>query len=149
MLMTVLYQLAGAPAQELSAAGATFADVPAAAWYAPYVSWGASQSITGGTSPTTFSPDQQVTRQQVAVLLYSFATNYLGKTMDKRADLSAYQDLAQADEWAKDALSWAVAQGVMSSSSADALTLSPLKSANRAEVATMLRAFSEKSLPVG
>ena len=62
------------------------------------------------------------------------------------ADLSAYQDLSQLSGWAKEAMSWAVAQGIISSSSTDALTLSPQKSASRAEVATMLRAFSEKIL---
>lgn len=146
MLMTVLYRMAGSPSGELEAADVSFDDVPASAWYSPYVKWGAARGITAGTSPATFSPEQQVTRQQVVVLLYSFASNYLGKTLDNRADLSGYQDLAQASDWARDALSWAVAEGIVSSSSADALTLSPQKNANRAEVATMLRSFAEKIL---
>jgi hypothetical protein len=146
MLMTVLYRMAGAPSDQLQAANVSFDDVAASAWYAPYVKWGAAQGITAGTSAVTFSPEQQVTRQQVVVLLYSFATNYLGLEQTKRADLSGYQDLGQASDWARDALSWAVAEGIVSSSSTDALTLSPLKQANRAEVAVMLRAFSEKIL---
>ena len=149
MVMTVLYQMAGAPAEELQAADVTFSDVPETAWYAPYVKWGAAQGITAGTSQTTFSPDQQVTRQQVAALLYSFATKYLGLEAVQGADLSGYQDLEKADSWARESLSWAVAAGIMSSSSTDALTLSPQKTANRAEMATMLKAFSEKILPAG
>ena len=61
-------------------------------------------------------------------------------------DLSGYQDLTQASGWARDALSWAVGEGLVGSTTSGALTLSPQKSANRAEVATMLRAFGEKIL---
>lgn len=147
MLMTVLYQLAGAPAEEMAAASIiSFDDVANTAWYAPYVKWGAAQGITAGTGERTFGPEQQVTREQVVALLYSFAANYLGLELSQGADLSAYADLGQASSWSHQALSWAVGEGIVSSSSADALTLSPLKSANRAEVATMLRSFVEKIL---
>ena len=146
MLMTVLYKMAGAPADQMAAADVSFRDVPDSAWYAPYVKWGAAQGITAGTGPDTFSPEQKITREQIVVLLYSFSSNYLGLELAPGADLSAYQDLSQLSGWAKEAMSWAVAQGIISSSSTDALTLSPQKSASRAEVATMLRAFSEKIL---
>ena len=144
MLMTVLYRMGGSPSGQLQSADVSFRDVADSAWYAPYVKWAAAQKITAGTSPDTFAPEQQVTRQQVAVLLYSFAGNYLGKQTDQRADLSGYSDLNQASDWAREALSWAVGTGIMGSSSSDRLTLSPQKSASRAEVAAMLRAFSEK-----
>lgn len=146
MLMTVLYQMAGAPEAELNAADAAFSDVPDSAWYASYVRWGASQGITAGTGPNTFGPGLQVTREQVVVLLYSFGSDYLGLDLSRRADLSGYQDLEQSNVWARDALSWAVADGIISSSSTDALTISPQRSANRAEVAAMLRGFAEKFL---
>ena len=146
MLMTVLYKMAGAPEDEMAAADAVFEDVPDSAWYASFVRWGASRGITAGTAPGRFSPEQQVTRQQVVVLLYSFVSNYLGKTPAQGADLSGYRDLDQVSDWAREAMAWAVAEGVVSSSSAGELTLSPQKQANRAEVAAMLRAFSEKIL---
>lgn len=147
MLMTVLYQLAGAPEQEMSAASIiSFDDVAETAWYAPYVKWGAAEGITAGTGDRTFSPEQQVTREQVVALLYSFTSNYLGLEVSQGADLSGYQDLGQASDWSKQALSWAVGEGIVSSTSTDALMLSPLKHANRAEVATMLRSFAEKIL---
>lgn len=146
MLMTVLYQMAGAPADQMAAADVSFTDVPASAWYAPYVRWGASQGITAGTGPNTFGPEQKITREQIVVLLYSFGTNYLGRTLERRTDLSGYQDLSQLNGWAKEAMSWAVAEGIVSSSSSGTLTLSPQKNASRAEVAAMLRAFSEKIL---
>ena len=146
MLMTVLYKMAGAPEDELKVAEIAFDDVPENAWYASFVKWGAQQGITAGTGPTTFSPELQVTREQVVALLYSFATKYLGKQLDGRTDLSGYADLEQASSWALDALSWAVDAGILSSSSADQMTLSAGRSANRAEVAAMLRAFNEKIL---
>lgn len=144
MLMTVFYQLAGAPAQEMAGASAVLSDVPDGAWFAPYVRWAVSQNIASGTGAGTFSPNAQVTREQLVVLLYSFAANYQGKAMAPGADLSGYTDLNQSSTWAREALSWAVGQGILGSSSAGGLTLSPQRSATRAEVAAMLRVFSEK-----
>lgn len=145
MLMTVLYRLAGSPAGELQEAGGVrFVDVAESAWYAPYVKWGAAQSITSGTGADTFSPEQPITREQLVVLLYSFATHYLNKPQEGRADLADFRDLNQASDWAREALSWAVFQGIVSSASAGELTLNPRGSASRAEVSAMLRAFSEK-----
>ncbi len=145
MLTTVLYQLAGAPAGEMAGADVTLTDVSDSAWYAPYVKWAVSQGVTAGTGDGTFSPDRQVTREQVVVMLHSFAKNYLGRTLSPGADLSAYQDQGKVSDWAREAMAWAVAEGVVTGSSdAGALTLNPQYNANRAEVATMLRSFAEK-----
>lgn len=143
MLMTVLYRLAGAPEDERDEADVHFSDVPEDAWYTDYVRWGAAQGITAGTGPDTFSPEQRVTREQIVTLLYSFCANYLELDTSERQELSGYQDLEQASGWAREAFSWAVAKGIVGSTSADTRTLSPRKDANRAEVATMLRAFAE------
>lgn len=143
MLMTVLYQMAGAPRDELDSARATLSDVPEDMWYAPYVKWGVSQGIASGTGPDTFAPDGRVTREQLVVLLYSFGQNYLGLELGLGADLSGYSDLEQSSPWARQAMSWAVAEGIISSSSDSGLTLSPQRSASRAEVATMLQAFAK------
>lgn len=145
MLMTVLYQMAGAPAQEMANANVILTDVPSDAWFAPYVRWGVAQKIASGTGGYTFSPNSQVTREQVVVLLYSFAGGYLGQNVGQTADLSGYQDYSQVSSWAVQAMSWAVANGVVSgSSSGGALYLNPQYNANRAEVAAMLRSFAEK-----
>lgn len=146
MLMTVLYRLAGSPEAELADAQVSFTDVPDSAWYAPFVRWGADREITAGTGEGTFNPEGKITREQLVVLLYSFSTRYLGETEEERTDLSGYQDLEQASAWARDGLSWAVARGIISSTDAGALQLSPGKSATRAEVAAMLRAFAQKAL---
>ena len=144
MLMTVLYRMAGTPVEELNSAQAALSDVPDGEWFAPYVRWAVSQNIASGTGENTFSPNQEITREQLVVLLYSFASRYLGRQLSGGADLSGYQDLSQASDWARQALSWAVEQGIITSSSSEGRTLSPQRSASRAEVAAMLRAFQEK-----
>lgn len=143
MMVTVLFHLAGDPEEERAQADATFTDVPAGEWYSSYVSWGAQQGITAGTGSGTFSPTQPVTRQQVAVLLYNFAGTYLKMDVSQRADLQGYTDLDQADDWGLEALSWAVSQGIMSSTSSQYLALNPQGQAKRCEVASMLMNFSQ------
>lgn len=145
MLTTVLYQLAGAPAGEMASADVSLSDVADNAWYAPYVKWAVSQGVTAGTGNGTFSPNMQVTREQVVVMLYSFASNYMGMSVGQGADLSAYQDQGKVSSWAREAMAWAVAQGVVSGAdNGGVLTLNPQYNANRSEVATMLRSFAEK-----
>ena len=78
MLVTVFYRLAGSPAEELSSAQASFADVAEDSWYAPYVRWGYVQGVTAGTGDGRFAPEESVTRQQILVMLHSFAQRYLG-----------------------------------------------------------------------
>lgn len=146
MLMTVLYRLAGSPEREMAAADVSFDDVPADAWFAPFVRWGASQNVTAGTGNNCFSPNQQVTRQQVVVLLYSFANKYMGLNTRGQTDLSGYQDADRVSDWAREGMSWAVAKGIVGDDLlADGL-LAPQRNASRAEVAAMLHAFSEKIL---
>ena len=144
MMMTVLYHLAGDPEQERLAATATFQDVPADQWYYTFVSWAAEQGVSAGTGNGMFSPSQPVTREQVIVLLYNFATNYMGMTLEERVDISGYADYAQVAFWSEDAVSWAVACGVLSVPESGGLE--PARSATRAEVASMLQNFSLRYL---
>ena len=139
MLVTVFYRLAGSPAQELSQAQASFADVAADSWYAPYVRWGFVQGITAGTGEDTFSPEHSVTRQEILVMLHSFARQYLGREVSGSADLSDYGDGGQTASWAREAVSWAVANRLIVPSEAG--TLRPADPASRAEVATILMQF--------
>lgn len=145
MLMTVLYKVAGAPEEELNSAEITLVDVPDHAWYAPYVKWGVVHGIASGTGEGRFSPDGQLTREQMATMLYSFSSQYLKKEMAPGADLSGYPDQGQVSEWAVQAMSWAVGQGIISgSSNGGIITLNPKQPTTRAEVAAMLKAFNKK-----
>ena len=147
MMMTVLYHLAGDPEQERLAATATFTDVPADQWYCTFVSWAAEQGVSAGTGNGMFSPNQPVTREQVIVLLKNFATNYMGMALEERADISGYADYDQVAFWSEDAVSWAVAGGVINPSQGG--MLEPARSATRAEVAAMLQKFSQRYLDGG
>ena len=144
MMMTVLYHLAGSPEEELKAADATFTDVPSNQWYFTFVSWAAEQGVSAGTGDGKFSPGQSVTREQVVVLLYNFATNYMGMTLEERTDITDSTDYEEIAFWSQDAMSWAVASGVTAQNSAG--ELEPGRSASRAEVASMLMNFSQRYL---
>ena len=142
MLMSVLHRLAGSPADT---GGMSFTDVADGLWYTQAVLWGASKGITAGTGDGAFSPDLQVTREQAVAMLYNYAYKHLGLDVSAGADLSGYGDLEYVSSWARPAMSWAVAQGVISgASNGGRLTLDPQRGATRAEMATMLRAFCEK-----
>lgn len=144
MLMSVLHRLAGTPAP---AAQLSFSDVAGNSWYAQAVLWGASQGITSGTGNGRFSPDGQVTREQAVAMMYNYAVRYMGLSAGSGADLSKYADLNRLSSWARPAMAWAVEQGIISGvTSGSALTLDPQRSATRAEMATMLRAFCENIL---
>ena len=139
MLVTVLYRLAGSPEEELNSAQASFWDVAADSWYAPYVRWGYVQGVTAGTGEGSFGPEQSITRQQLLVMLHSFARQYLGLTLTSGADLSQYSDGGQTASWAQEAVSWAAANQLIVPSGDG--TIRPEDPASRAEVATILMKF--------
>ena len=140
MLVTVFYRLAGSPAEELAQAQGSFADVAPDSWYAPYVRWGYSQGVTAGTGNGLFAPEENVTRQQILVMLHSFARQYLGLSLTGEAELSAYADGESTASWAREAVSWAAANGLISPPAEGAVR--PADPASRAEVAVMLMKFA-------
>jgi len=139
MLMTVLFRIAGSPMDEMEQADAHFDDVAEDSWYRNFVRWGASQKITAGTGPNTFGPEEMVTREQVILLLLSFGSRYPGVDFSARADLSGYPDADQVSSWARDAMSWAVAWGMVG----EGELLEGPRPATRAEVASMLHVYSQ------
>ena len=144
MLVTVLYRLSGSPQDQMDQADAVFTDVASDSWYAPYVSWGASQGVTAGLGGGLFGPEQSVTRQQVLVMLRGCAVSQLGITPSGQTDLTQYADYDQVAGWAEDAVSWAVANGLITPSAAGELR--PADTASRAEVAGILMNFSNRFL---
>lgn len=140
MLVTVLYRLAGSPAHQPNGISSSFSDVAPDSWYAPYVQWGADQGVTAGVGEGLFAPEQSVTRQQVLMMLHSFAGQYMGLTVSGSADFSKYGDGWQVADWAEGAVAWALEQGLIVPSEEG--TLRPGDIASRAEVATILMKFS-------
>ncbi|MBQ8587425.1 MAG: S-layer homology domain-containing protein [Oscillospiraceae bacterium] len=139
MLVTVLWRAEGSP----EAGEAEFSDVPKGIWYSQPVAWAASQGIVNGVGGGKFDPDSPVTRQQIAAILYRYAAAK-GYDTASRGDLSAYPDEAAVAPWAKDALSWAVAEKYLNGTTkpgSSAVVLDPNGNATRAQVATILMRF--------
>ena len=141
-IVQILYNLEGTPA----VSGTTpFADLTAN-WYKPAILWAYQNNVVAGTSPTTFDPDQPVTREQIAVILtqYMFHVLKMERTWTP-ADLSKFPDGAQVSSWAKEAMQDAVALGLINGTKTpDGLVyLDPQGSAARQQVATILMNFCQ------
>ena len=141
-IVQILYNLEGTPA----VSGTTpFTDLTAN-WYKPAILWAYQNNVVAGTSPTTFDPDQPVTREQIAVILtqYMFHVLKMNRTWTP-ADLSTFPDGANVSSWAKEAMQDAVALGLINGTKApDGLVyLDPQGSAARQQVATILMNFCQ------
>ena len=141
-IVQILYNLEGTPA----VSGTTpFTDLTAN-WYKPAILWAYQNNVVAGTSPTTFAPDQPVTREQIAVILtqYMFHVLKMERTWTP-ADLSTFPDGAQVSSWAKEAMQDAVALGLINGTKApDGMVyLDPQGSAARQQVATILMNFCQ------
>ena len=141
-IVQILYNLEGTPA----VSGMTpFTDLTAN-WYKPAILWAYQNNVVAGTSPTTFDPDQPVTREQIAVILtqYMFHVLKMERTWTP-ADLSTFPDGAQVSGWAKEAVQDAVALGLINGTKAPdgKVYLDPQGSAARQQVATILMNFCQ------
>ena len=141
-IVQILYNLEGTPA----VSGTTpFTDLTAN-WYKPAILWAYQNNVVAGTSPTTFDPDQPVTREQIAVILtqYMFHVLKMERTWTP-ADLSKFPDGANVSGWAKEAMQDAVALGLINGTKApdDKVYLDPQGSAARQQVATILMNFCQ------
>ena len=131
-LATILHRLSNTP----EGAEAGFGDVEAGKYYADAVAWAAKVGVVNGVSDTEFAPNDEITREQLAVMLVRFA-NLLGMdTSTDGADLTKFADANSAHGWATDGLAWCVKNGIMQGMSDD--ILSPTTTVTRAQVATML-----------
>ena len=137
MIVTILYRLEGSPAVTGTSA---FVDVPAGQWYTDAVNWAAANQIVKGTSATTFAPNDSITREQMAAILYRYA-QYKGYDVTKKADLSGYSDNSQISAYAKDALAWANAAKLING--VTNTTLAPQGNATRAQVSAILHRFCD------
>ena len=141
-IVQILYNLEGTPA----VSGTTpFTDLTAN-WYKPAILWAYQNNVVAGTSPTTFDPDQPVTREQIAVILTQYMFNVLKMNRTwTPADLSTFPDGANVSGWAKEAMQDAVALGLINGTKApdDKVYLDPQGSAARQQVATILMNFCQ------
>ena len=137
MLVTVLWRYEGQPKGYQN----TFVDVNAksGSWYIDAVAWAAANNIVGGIGDGKFDPDGEITREQMATILFRYA-NWKGIDTSKRGDLNAFPDGSKVESWAKEAVQWTVAEKIIGGSDGKLL---PQGSATRAQVATILMRFIE------
>ncbi len=136
MLVTVLYRLEGQPAVN---GRSGFSDVQYNGYYEDAVTWAADNSIVNGTSTTTFSPNANVTREQMAAILYRYA-QYKKYNTAASSGLNGFTDHASVSGYAAASLEWAVAEKLVNGSAGK---LMPTGNATRAQVAAILHRFVE------
>lgn len=138
MIATILYRIEDEPETALFD---IFPDVKNGAWYSAGVNWGASEQIVLGYGDGRFGPEDKITREQLAAILYRYA-QYKDCDMTARADLSVYTDAGEISGYALEAMRWAVAHGLIAG--VTETTLVPGGNATRAEVAMILMRFMER-----
>lgn len=140
MLVTVLWRYAGSPAEGTN----TFVDVKPNQWYTQAVAWAAKYGVVNGVGHGMFEPDGNVTREQMAAILYRYA-NGVGIDTSARGNLTAFPDRNQVSSYAVDALSWCNAMGIIGGTKEGGVDyLDPQGFATRAQVATILMRYIEK-----
>lgn len=130
-MVTIVYNMAGKPSTSYRN---KFNDVPSGKYFSIPVTWAVNKGITNGVEKNRFGVGQNVTREQVAAFLYSYAKS-AGQNVSAQADLGRYGDGAQVSSWARTAMAWANAKGIINGSNG---MLNPRGSASRAEIATMI-----------
>ena len=136
MMAAVLYNMEGKPACDKSG---LFSDVENGKWYTDAVNWAASNNIVSGIPDGTYAPNQALTREQMASILYRYA-EYKGIDVSARADLSTFTDGTTVSPWAQDVVQWAVAEKLINGVGTE---LQPKGTATRAQVATVLMNYCE------
>ena len=134
-LVTILYRIAGEPE---STATNPFADVADGQWYTNAVIWAAENGIVKGVNTTTFAPNDQISREQIATILFRYA-----KAEKVEGKLAGFPDAEKVSDYAADAMAWAVEQGLINGiSESDGKTyLAPQETATRAQIAVILMRY--------
>ena len=140
MLATVLWRMEGSPVVNYAL---PFEDVSGDQWYTEAIRWAASVGVVNGTSATTYAPNANITREQLATMLYRYAA-YKSGSVSTSASLSGFTDAGSVSDYAADAMEWAVAEEIIGGMTST--TLVPQGSATRAQTATMLMRYCENVL---
>ena len=139
MIVTILWRMEGEAAAQTVPA---FADVAEGAYYAKAVAWAAENSIVTGYSDNAFGPNDAITREQLAVILFRYAQSKGLAAVDAAEHLNAFADAADVSSYAVQAMNWAVGQGLIQGSNG---LLLPQGTADRAQIAAVLHRFCELS----
>lgn len=140
MLVTVLWRMDGRPTESMAN---PFMDVPSGQWYADAVQWAASNGIVYGVSNDKFDPNGNITREQMAAILYRYAEKK-GHDVSKADDLNAFPDGKDASDYAKEALAWAYGEKLITGvKTGNTDYLDPRGGATRAQVASILMRYAQ------
>ena len=137
MIVTVLYRMENQPNVTIDN---SFKDVKSTDYYGNAIYWAKQNNIVSGYNSTTFAPNDNITREQMAAILYRYAA-YKGYSVDKTSDLSNFNDTSNISNYALTPIKWAVSSGLISGMGDG--TISPLGNASRAQIATILMRFIE------
>ncbi len=136
MLVTILWRMEQCP---IAGSAMPYTDVPAGTWYTEAVRWAAEQGIVNGVDETHFDPDGQITREQIAAMLWRYAQSQQLDTAAAENSLSGYADENQISAYAVPAMEWACSAKLIQGRGTNALV--PQGSATRAEAATILMRY--------
>lgn len=147
-LVCILYRIQGEPKvvedYELDKLRAPFDDVPRGQWYTNAIWWAKLTGIVNGTGATTFDPNGQITREQLAAILYRYTAKYAPDATGNAASLADYPDAGSVSAYARDAMAWAVGNGLIGGIPHGKTDyLEPGGSATRAQVATILMRYKQ------
>ena len=136
MLVTILYRNEGEPATNRSI---PFADIDMSAYYASAVIWAQQNGIVNGVTETEFAPDANITREQIAAIMFRYAVYKGMEAVTLEENLIAFADADEINEYAISALNWAVGSGLINGKTES--TLCPQDNATRAEIAAILHRY--------
>lgn len=147
-LVSILYRIQGEPTTvagyELSKLRAPFNDVPRGQWYTDAIWWAKLMGVVAGTSATTFDPEGEITREQLAVILYNYTKQFAPGSLTATGSLAGFPDAASVSSWARTEMAWAVGNGLISGTGSGSVAyLTPQGSATRAQVAAILMRFEQ------
>ena len=137
MIVTILYRMEGEPAVT---GAADFDDVSAGQWYSDAVAWASANGIVDGYGNGSFGPEDIITREQAAAILYRYA-GYKTYDVTATGELNGFADADEISGWAEDAMSWAVGAGLLNGKNGG--LLDPTGTATRAEAAAILARFCQ------
>lgn len=148
MIVSILYRVQGEPAKvngyELKKLAAPFDDVERGMWYTDAIWWAKLTGVVSGMSPSTFAPDDPITRAQLAVILYNYTKQFAPGSLTETGSLTGFPDADSVPSWARTAMAWAVGNGLISGVGENGVSyLRPEGCATRAQVATILMNYDK------
>ena len=148
MIVSILYRVQGEPAKvngyELKKLAAPFDDVERGRWYTDAIWWAKLTGVVSGMSPSTFAPDDPITRAQLAVILYNYTKQFAPESLTETGSLTGFPDADSVPSWARTAMAWAVGNGLISGVGENGVSyLRPEGCATRAQVATILMNYDK------